>query len=206
MVGNISNTQRIDQLEQGLSDLRALIPVEVESAIGRAMVDFQQTIAAQVAGSLDKAVERVGAEFAQLTERLEGRISRARADHEQLIGDNRRRYDQLQEEVRRALANPKLGETGPENSRVGGERSGEGGGDRLDKNSMEEGENREFELGPPFEEDPGGRLGGASPSRTTFLLLLSSYLASCRIGRAGANFTNWSAVHPPDMFSSMELP
>lgn len=132
MVVNSTNTQRIEQLEQGLTELRAAIPSEVETAVEKAMVVFQQAIATQVAGSLDKAMEKLGEEFSQLTERLEGRISRARGDHEQMIGDNRRNLDKFQEEIRQALSKNE-GEV-PESSRAGGkdpERGGEIGSDEV---------------------------------------------------------------------------
>lgn len=97
------NTQRFESLEQGLTELRDSLSLEVESAMSRAMTVFQQTLATQISESLEKAAEKLGGEFNSLTERVEGRIARARADHETMIGDQQRKQDRFQAEIRAAL-------------------------------------------------------------------------------------------------------
>lgn len=83
------------------------------------MVVFQQTLTIQISESLDKATEKLDREFSALAERLEGRISRARADHETMIGDQQRRQDRFQAKIRVALESLKTGELARDGLRVG---------------------------------------------------------------------------------------
>nr|ACY01928.1 hypothetical protein [Beta vulgaris] len=64
-----SNTQRLDQLEQGIADLRASLSGEVASAVGKAVETLQETLATQIAVSLERATQQLREEVAKIQER-----------------------------------------------------------------------------------------------------------------------------------------
>ncbi|XP_057251720.1 uncharacterized protein LOC104883522 isoform X2 [Beta vulgaris subsp. vulgaris] len=67
-----SNTQRIDQLEQGIADLRASLSTEVATAVEKAIRTLQESLAAQIATSLEKATQQLREEVAKARERSGG--------------------------------------------------------------------------------------------------------------------------------------
>lgn len=72
MVGT-THTHRIEQLEQGLPELRATLSEEVAKAIEQAVGVMQQTLATQIADSLEKTTKKIGEDMAKLAEKVDGR-------------------------------------------------------------------------------------------------------------------------------------
>lgn len=68
-----------------------------------ALLAFQQTLSSQITESLEKATQKMGEEFVSLSDRLEGRVTRARADHESVIATCHRQQERFQAEVRIAF-------------------------------------------------------------------------------------------------------
>lgn len=69
-----TNTQRIEQLEQGIAEMRASLAEEVAKAVDSAVGALQQTLATQIATSLEKATKQLGDEMAKLHERGDRRF------------------------------------------------------------------------------------------------------------------------------------
>lgn len=150
----VSNRQRIEQLEQGMVELRASISQEVQSAMNSALLAFQETLSSQITESLEKATQKMGEEFVSLSDRLEGRVTRARADHESVIATCRRQQERFQAEVRVALGSrlPEEEQNHPESSRAG-ERRGRGS---VNNGGPDQGE----ELERRFDDEEGAGFGG----------------------------------------------
>lgn len=67
-------TQRIEQIEESIAELRRTMIDEVAGAVTRAAGDMQQTLVTQMTASLD-----------QVTQKLQIRIERARETNETLM-------------------------------------------------------------------------------------------------------------------------
>lgn len=116
------------------------------------MLVFQQTLSTQIAESMEKATQKMGEEFVSLSDRLEGRVSRARADHETMIATGRRQQESFQAEVRAAPEVRQTEEEIPESSHAG-ERRGRGRGNRGEPE-------QENELERRYDDEEGVGFGG----------------------------------------------
>lgn len=76
-----THSQRIEQLEQGIADLRASLSVEVGTAVSQAVEALQQTLAAQIATSLESATKQLGEEVARFKNRGDDEGEKNRGEH-----------------------------------------------------------------------------------------------------------------------------
>lgn len=109
--------QRIDQVEEAVTELRKSMMDEVASAVSRAANEMQQTLVSQITSSLD-----------QVTQKLQIRINRVRENNENLISEVTRRQDELQLEMRTTISSlkqmrngsqAKMGSLGSQGDRTG---------------------------------------------------------------------------------------
>lgn len=119
--------QRIEQLEESVTDLRRTMTAEIAEAVNRAAIDMQQTLIAQITTTLD-----------QVTQKLQIRIERGREVNETLIGEIQKKQDAFQAEMLSTVSSLKY----PTKSGVGGagfrsESEGIGSGGHF--SSMESG-------------------------------------------------------------------
>lgn len=102
--------QRVEQLEEKLSDLEGTVTEMVSKAVERAMEAMHHSLSEMLLEGQAKATKQLGTDLESLAGRLEGRVQRSREYHESLI--NSLKNDQLsfQAEMRSSVTGIQLGQ------------------------------------------------------------------------------------------------
>ena len=153
-----TQTQRLEQIEESVADLRRSMIDQVAEVVNRAATDMQQTLVSQITSTLD-----------QVTQKLQIRIDRARESNETLISDIQQKQDAFHSEVRSTVSALKTLATGSvgnsEFVRPPHDMGGRNGsfGDGFDSNPFGRGE-RQFQRNG----DESGNKGGADNPRSNW--------------------------------------
>lgn len=133
----IQNGRRMDKLEGDLAALKISMAEEITEAVNKASTEVQQAVANQIAASLE-----------QVSQILEGRISRSREGQEAMIAKIREDQLNFQAEVRQPNSERRVSTT-PQSELLGGLGSTSHGGIKFG-----------FRSGSGVEHGGGGPGGG----------------------------------------------
>lgn len=104
------NNQRLESAENGIAELREQmsslhmsIAEQVTNAVQIAITALQQSLAAQISENMESATKKSTDEIAAATQRLEGRIERARENQEMAMALLKQDHEKLQLEVHASL-------------------------------------------------------------------------------------------------------
>ena len=96
-------TQRIDSIEEKLTDLEESMKGLVMQAVEKAMDAMRHSLTAVLMEGQGVAATKLGADFESLAERLEGRVNRSCEYHESLINTMRNEQLKFHNEIKSSI-------------------------------------------------------------------------------------------------------
>lgn len=112
-------TQRVEQLEEKITDLESSVSEMVSKAVERAVEAMHHSLSEMLLEGQAKITKQVGADLDSLAGRLEGRVQRTREFHETLINSMKNDQIRFQSEMRSTMTGLQVGQVPAQNKLEG---------------------------------------------------------------------------------------
>lgn len=103
-------TQRVDQIEEKLTDLEGTISELVSKAVERAVAAMHHSLSEMLLEGQSKVTKQLGTDLEAMAGRVEGRVQRTREFHESLINSMKNEQLKFQAEMRSTLTEMQVGQ------------------------------------------------------------------------------------------------